>query len=162
MIRQGGRFDKSNPYFSRTLSGHNELDKIAHKSHLLIVGAVVKMRVKILVLGLICFVIFAYCNSPADPEIEEVLKLPSIDYFTARHNHSIAQDGRWNSYFTLSWSVINAMSVSIDQGIGEVSAEGTIGVQISERTAYTLTATNKNGKKTASCWIEPPCSPPSL
>ena len=36
------------------------------------------MRVKILALGLICFFIFAYCNSPADPEIEKTLN-PRIE-----------------------------------------------------------------------------------
>ena len=140
-----------------------KLDKIAHKPYLLVVEAVVIMRVKILILALICFFIFASCEKGIqNPHSTDIQALPTIDYFTATHNRSVAQDGHWNSYFTLSWGVINAMTVSIDQGIGEVLAEGTIGVQISERTAYTLTATNKNGKKMASCWIEPPCSPPSL
>lgn len=31
------------------------------------------MRTKVLILGLICLFVFAYCNSPADPEIEKVL-----------------------------------------------------------------------------------------
>lgn len=32
------------------------------------------MRTKVLTLGLICFFVFAYCNSPADPGIEETVK----------------------------------------------------------------------------------------
>lgn len=31
------------------------------------------MRTKVLILGLLCFFIFAHCNSPADPEIKKVL-----------------------------------------------------------------------------------------
>lgn len=37
------------------------------------------MRIKILVLGLICLFAFAYCNSPADPEIEKALNPPDSD-----------------------------------------------------------------------------------
>ena len=120
------------------------------------------MRIKILLLGLILLTFVSCEKGIENPYSTDIQVLPTINYFTATHNRSVAQDGHWNSYFTLSWSVIDAITVNIDQGIGEVSAEGMIGVQISERTAYTLTATNKNGKKTASCWIEPPCSPPSL
>ena len=120
------------------------------------------MRNKILIMGLICLCL-CFCEKGIEnPYSTNIELLPTIDYFTAKHNRSVALDGQWNSYFTLSWSVINATIVSIDQGIGEVLVKGTIGVQVSERTAYTLTATNKNGKKTAFCWIEPPCSPPSL
>lgn len=32
------------------------------------------MRVKIFVMALVCLFIFTYCTSPADPEIEDVLK----------------------------------------------------------------------------------------
>ncbi|NQT79218.1 MAG: hypothetical protein HQ555_02345 [Candidatus Aminicenantes bacterium] len=32
------------------------------------------MRAKILLLGLICLFIFSFCKSPADPEIEEIIK----------------------------------------------------------------------------------------
>lgn len=32
------------------------------------------MRIKIFTLSLICLLVFAYCESPADPKIEEVIK----------------------------------------------------------------------------------------
>lgn len=37
------------------------------------------MKAKILILGLICLFIFAYCESPANPEIEKVLNSDSTD-----------------------------------------------------------------------------------
>lgn len=36
------------------------------------------MRTKVLILGLICLLIFAFCNSPADPEIEKALKFANV------------------------------------------------------------------------------------
>ncbi len=45
----------------------------------------------------------------------------------------------------LSWSVTNATSVSINQGIGNVAATATRSVSPSETTTYTLTATNGEG-----------------
>lgn len=134
------------------------------------------MRTKILTLGLICFFIFTYCNSPADPEIEKALNpgnpgnpgLPVIASFTVTHeisnfqvDHQQSTDqGRWwNSYFVLSWSVTDATTVSIDQGIGEVEAVGTETVQIPSTiamTTYILTAINGEGQITASCVAEHP------
>lgn len=109
------------------------------------------MKTKILTLGLFCLFIFAYCNSPADPEIEKTLNpgnpgLPVIASFTATHLQS--------NHFTLSWSTENATTVKIDQGIGEVPAIGTMEVQILEPTTYTLTASNAMGTSTASCPVE--------
>jgi len=39
--------------------------------------------------------------------------------------------------FTLSWSVSNATSASIDQGIGSVALSGTTSVSPDETTTYT-------------------------
>lgn len=50
---------------------------------------------------------------------------------------------------TLSWSVSNATSVSIDQGIGPVPPSGTRSVSPTASTTYTLTATNDAGSTTA-------------
>lgn len=129
------------------------------------------MKAKILILSLICFFIFTYCNSPADPEIEKALNpgnpgnpgLPVIASFTATHQQSTWQDYEpnawWNSYFILSWSVTDATTISIDQGIGEVEAVDTKTVQIPSTVAMTtfiLTATNGEGQITDSCVAEHP------
>jgi hypothetical protein len=46
---------------------------------------------------------------------------------------------------TLSWSVINANSVSIDNGIGTQNPSGSATVSPKQTTTYTLTATGPNG-----------------
>jgi hypothetical protein len=50
---------------------------------------------------------------------------------------------------TLSWNATNASSVTINQGIGAVSASGTRSVTPAATTLYTLTATNATGTATA-------------
>ena len=46
---------------------------------------------------------------------------------------------------TLSWETANAVSVSIDNGIGDVDVNGTTEVAPLVTTTYTLTATGSNG-----------------
>lgn len=62
----------------------------------------------------------------------------------------------------LSWSVTNATSVTIDHGIGTVSASGTKNVSPAAPTTYKLTAANTEGSaiKTISLAVIPPTSPP--
>lgn len=69
------------------------------------------MRIKILILGLICFFIFAYCTSPADPKIKKALNdpvasliLPTIVSFTSSNPDR-------DRYITISWEVKNATSI---------------------------------------------------
>ena len=50
---------------------------------------------------------------------------------------------------TLSWSVSNATTVSIDQGIGDVALTGSMAVSPAITTTYILTATNATGSATA-------------
>jgi len=50
---------------------------------------------------------------------------------------------------TLSWSVTDAISVTINQGIGSVASTGTTSVSPAMTTTYTLTATNTAGSVTA-------------
>ena len=50
---------------------------------------------------------------------------------------------------TLSWSVSNATSISINNGIGVVSASGSTTVSPAATTTYTLTASNSGGTSTA-------------
>jgi uncharacterized repeat protein (TIGR02543 family) len=49
---------------------------------------------------------------------------------------------------TLSWSVTDASSVSIDNGVGSVDLTGTTTVDPATTTTYTLTATNASGSVT--------------
>jgi hypothetical protein len=77
------------------------------------------------------------------------LVLPTIDYFLANPT-SIRDD----ESSMISWSVQNATGITIDQGIGTVSATGTRQVSPQATTNYTLTATNADGQNTATCQVE--------
>lgn len=72
---------------------------------------------------------------------------PSIASFTA----SPATIASGSS--TLSWSVSNATSVSINQGVGDVTSKTSQTVSPSSTTTYTLTATNSNGSATSSVTV---------
>jgi len=64
---------------------------------------------------------------------------------------------------TLSWSVSNASSISIDNAIGTVQANGSRRVFPGSSTTYTLTATGAGGTSTARATVnvtEPPPPPP--
>jgi len=54
---------------------------------------------------------------------------------------------------TLSWSVTDATSVTIDNGIGSVALTGTTGVNPTTTTTYTLTSTNVAGSVTATTTV---------
>jgi hypothetical protein len=54
---------------------------------------------------------------------------------------------------TLSWSVTDATSVTIDNGIGSVALTGTTAVNPTTSTTYTLTATNSAGSVTGSVTV---------
>jgi hypothetical protein len=51
---------------------------------------------------------------------------------------------------TLSWSVVGATAVEIDQGVGSVVLKGMVKVSPSETTTYTLTAINGTRNRTKS------------
>jgi len=55
---------------------------------------------------------------------------------------------------TLSWSVSNATSVEIDQGIGPVPSSGSKEINPEETTTYTLTAKNSDNQITKTCQVE--------
>ncbi len=65
---------------------------------------------------------------------------------------------------TLTWSTINATTVSIDQGIGTVASSGTLSVSPTATTTYTLTATNAEGPATATATltVTPPDTTPPV
>ena len=54
---------------------------------------------------------------------------------------------------TLQWNTDGATSVSVDQNIGKVAAEGSLEVSPSENTTYTLAATNSIGSITGSATV---------
>jgi hypothetical protein len=54
---------------------------------------------------------------------------------------------------TLSWNCVNAISVSIDQGIGTVPIQGSLTVSPTETTTYTITATFPWGTYTDSVTV---------
>jgi len=97
-----------------------------------------------LILMSLCF--FCCEKTPTTPEVPNY---PVILSFTA--NPSEISYGESS---TLSWSVSNATSAEIDQGIGTVPLSGSKEVNPKETTSYTLTATNSDGSTTKTCKIE--------
>jgi hypothetical protein len=105
------------------------------------------MKIKILSLVLICFFVFAYCESPESPEPPEEPLLPEIEYFRA--SQSPISPGESS---VLSWSTINAAQVLLfcwDNGqhnaptVFVVEKTGTKEVWPDKTTIYRLTAYNK-------------------
>ena len=82
-------------------------------------------------------------------------KPPSILLFTATPSE-INSGGS----STLKWDVQDATSVAIDQGVGEVAANGSKELSPSKTIAYTLTATNAGGTVTRSVVIYVTVPPP--
>ncbi|GAG60982.1 unnamed protein product [marine sediment metagenome] len=87
---------------------------------------------------MIVLVLIAGCNGTA----------PIINSFSA--NPSTITVGESS---TLSWSVTDATSVTIDNGIGSVALTGTTTVTPATTTTYTLTATNTAGSVTGSVTV---------
>jgi len=109
--------------------------------------------IKKMLLVFLCFTLFLSipgCKKklPTQPDIPTVV-LPTIAYFNANPASIKLEDSS-----TLSWSTTNATAISINQGVGNVSATGTADVSPEETTTYTLTATNSDGTRTASCTVE--------
>ncbi|MBA7521153.1 hypothetical protein ES705_13256 [subsurface metagenome] len=111
--------------------------------------------IKKMLLVFLCFTLFLSipgCKKklPTQPDIP-VKILPTIEYFNANPD-SIEFES--DSIITLSWSVKNATNITIDQDVGTVSATDATQVSPEETTTYTLTATNSDGTRTASCTVE--------
>lgn len=70
---------------------------------------------------------------------------PVIEYFDAKPV-AISPGGA----AMLSWSVVGARTVEIDQGIGIVALDGVKSVSPTETTTYTLTAVNGTRNRTRS------------
>ena len=93
---------------------------------------------------------------PTTPDISAII-LPTIDYFTATPE-SISP----GEFCVLSWSVTNATTITIDQGVGNVSAKATTEVSPEETITYTLTAKNNDGQKSQSCTVGIALNPPTI
>ena len=81
---------------------------------------------------------------------------PTIDGFSA--GPSAIAEGDTS---TLSWTTTDATSVSIDNGIGGVSVDGSRTVSPSATTTYTLTATGAGGTATDTVTVTVTALPPS-
>jgi peptidoglycan-associated lipoprotein len=80
---------------------------------------------------------------------------PRIDAFSAEP--SSIQRGQ---SATLNWSVANATDISIDQGLGEIAANGMRQVFPANTTTYTLTARGGGGSLTRSATVTVTAPPP--
>jgi len=89
--------------------------------------------------AIIVLVLIAGCNGPAVPIINSFLANPSTITVGESSN--------------LSWSVTNATTVTIDNGIGSVALSDTTTVTPVTTTTYTLTATNSAGSVTGSVTV---------
>jgi hypothetical protein len=101
----------------------------------------------LLLSALIIFFPFIACD---EDENGDDNNLPVINNFTAS-SVSVTP----NTVITLSWSISDATSASIDNGIGAVDLNGSTTVTITTvgTFTYTLTATNSSGDSTASVTI---------
>ena len=124
-----------------------------------------KRTVSAILLAFSLFIIAAGCKKkvppPPPPPPPPVVKPPAkpvITTFVAEP--SSIQRGQSS---TLRWSVQNADSVSINQGIGTVQSSGNRKVFPSSATTYTLTAKGKGGEASATARVNvtaPPAPPP--
>jgi peptidoglycan-associated lipoprotein len=130
-----------------------------------------KQTIGALLLGVALLLFAAGCKKkvppppPPPPPKPEVKKeappppRPVISEFVAEP--STIQRGEAS---TLRWRVLEATSVRLDQGIGEVAAQGSRRVFPSSSTVYTLTAQGPGGTASARATVEvtapPPPAPP--
>jgi len=119
------------------------------------------MKKACLILVLCLLVMLPCCKKKLPTQADIPTKvLPTIELFTASPT-SIKLD----EFSTLSWSIKNATNITIDHGVGTVSATGTKEVSPTETTTYTLTATNSEGEARKSLTLEviiPDPTPPII
>jgi hypothetical protein len=87
--------------------------------------------------------------------IAGVVPLPTISSFTGTPTSSLS-----GQTVTLAWSVANATSLSIDQGIGSVTGNS-VQATLTHTTTYTLTAVNVTGSVTHSVTVVFDPTPPT-
>jgi hypothetical protein len=97
---------------------------------------------------LVCASLGATCSKNAAPSPTALTSMPTVESFES--DKSAIADGQ---SVTLEWSVSNAMTVKIDNGVGPVTASGQLAVTPAASTTYTLVATNFGGSTTRSVSI---------
>ena len=100
------------------------------------------LRHRFVPLLVLCFVIAA-CDMRGSPG---VVNDPNIVRFEASE---LGADGS----ATLSWRVENATTLSIDQGVGDVTGQSSASVSPTRTTTYTLRAVNSEGQAEASATV---------
>ncbi|MGZ6372084.1 MAG: hypothetical protein ACXWL8_01670 [Candidatus Limnocylindria bacterium] len=98
-------------------------------------------------LGLATALIFASCSSNSGGGGQNNTPPPVINSFSP-DSPTVAP----GQSTTLRWSVTNAVSISIDHGVGAASGTSAV-VQPTDTTVYTLTATNAGGSTTSATTV---------
>lgn len=108
-------------------------------------------------------------NAAYNPQIAEVeafeAPVPVIDFFSVdQGNITATGDPNLPTSAQLTWSVTNANTVTITQGIGNVPLTSNQSVTPASTTTYVLTATNSSGSISASVTVgvDEPVIPPAL
>jgi hypothetical protein len=105
------------------------------------------MKYPKIILCLSLLLVIAACQSSETAAVTTTTT-PTISSFTA--SPSTIEEGEST---TLSWSISNADTASIDQGIGSIAASSTLSVSPTTTTTYTLTAGNKDGTVTSTATV---------
>lgn len=125
-----------------------------------------KRRASLTLATALTLVVAAGCHKkaapppPPPPPAQPPAAKPAINYFTAEPSTITSGESA-----TLRWSVTDATTVEIDNGIGQVSPNGRRAVNPTATTEYTLTATGAGGTSTATTSVTvstppPPVAPP--
>src|SRR5947208_5822764 len=93
----------------------------------------------------------------APPKPVEAPAAPARPTVTLQANPTSINKGESS---TLSWNSTDATQLSIDPGVGAVTAEGSTKVTPSDSTTYTITATGPGGNATASAAVSVNAPPP--
>ena len=109
--------------------------------------------------------VMVYCCGNGCPPTVTPISYPVINSFTVSPSSMIA-----GAYSVLRWSVSNATSVTIDNGVGSVSSSGSCAINPVTTTVYTLVASNGASAMVRSVTVNvtpaptppPPAPPPTL
>jgi peptidoglycan-associated lipoprotein len=120
-------------------------------------------RVSLTCSAVLAFGLAAGCHKKAPPPppppppapVQPTAARPTISFFSAEP--TTVNSGQATS---LRWSVTDATSVEIDNGVGQVSPNGRRAVYPTGTTTYTLTAIGAGGSNTASATVTVSTPPP--
>jgi peptidoglycan-associated lipoprotein len=100
------------------------------------------------------------CNpkpKPKPPETKPEVPAPARPTVTLQASPTSVDKG---GSATLSWNSTDATQLSIDQGVGAVTAQGSTKVTPSDTTTYTITATGPGGSASATANVSVNVPPP--